>query len=230
MANKKVSPSEPLADGSGQASKLPWTASDRLTDPDGNVLVISTDSSLVTFKATATDTTPGYLNDKVAVESPLQKATLSPGGNESIQIGINDPADADQVLTGSNPAAFGLAPLKHVEGAEAPSTAIAAALAQVNAFQVVAPSDGDFLLVCSGWATSDGAGVLEMDLYNATAVATIANTLRKESISAAGEVSGSTSITAPLTSGDVIYPRWAFTGGNNATLERVSLSLVRVGA
>lgn len=44
MAYKRVSPSEPV-NASGQASKLPWTAGDRITDPDDNPLVIESEKS-----------------------------------------------------------------------------------------------------------------------------------------------------------------------------------------
>lgn len=65
MTNRKVSPSNPV-NSSGQSSKLPWVTSDRLTDPDGNILAIEQ----LTFTCTSTEAVNDFVyisaNDTVA--------------------------------------------------------------------------------------------------------------------------------------------------------------------
>jgi hypothetical protein len=60
---------------SGSATNTGWVAT-------------ATEDHLV--KATAADTTPNYLNSKVTVGANLTKSVTSPGGDEKVDIALND--------------------------------------------------------------------------------------------------------------------------------------------
>lgn len=64
----------------GSNNLEPGSLYKRVADLEGGS---STDEKV---KNTASDTTTGYLNDKIAAANGLAKATLSPGGNEQLQL------------------------------------------------------------------------------------------------------------------------------------------------
>ena len=51
---------------------------------------------------TGADTTPDHLNDKLTVSSPLTKAVVTPGGNETLDLGINVGTGAGDVAVGND--------------------------------------------------------------------------------------------------------------------------------